>query len=174
MADIQLTPHHQRLEDVVIIIDLDGCVEYDASVIDLVTPVGTKAYLAPEMRTMNPWNDKTKPRPRGYPRGYPCGAFTDAWLLGMLLLVLINRNVFFIDSKDSDDTNDDGNADGNHDGSATKDHETLLALDIAKANKFIDIHDIPNVNKTAIKEMLNGFLDPNYKSRMTLVDLIAM
>lgn len=166
ITDIQLTPYHQQLEDVIKIIDLDGCVEYDNSLIKLNTPVGTKAYLAPEMR-------KTKNKNNSDCHGYPCGTFTDAWLLGMLLLVLINRNVFFIDSDESDksDASDDNcSTKGNR---VSKDHATLLAIDIANANKFIDTYDIPNVNKTAIKKMLKGFLDPNYNSRMTLDELIS-
>lgn len=163
MQDVPLTPNYQQLQDVVMIIDLDGCIEYDASVIKLVTPVGTEAYLAPEMRALDDdthdddtdTHDDTNPSTTIH--GYPCGTFTDAWLLGMLLLVLINRNVFFIQSNASYES---------------RKAVRLVKKDLAKAHKFIETHDIPNVNKTAIKEMLNGFLDPDYKSRVTLEEIV--
>ena len=131
------------------VIDFDDSVPYNSKPLKLHTPVGTDGYMAPEMR-----------------RGNLCGTFTDAWSLGMVLLVLITRSVRFV-----------GNPD-------------LLQHDIRRAKQLLrhQSRKAPckaagkapckapcnHVDPATVEKALDGLLANDYLSRMSIPEVLLL
>ena len=113
----------------VIFLDLDGCraMPSDGSPIQLERRIGTKAYMAPEMK-----------------ESCLCGTFTDAWSIGMVLLVLVTRCQF--------DTVEES---------------------IAAAKENLDLYN-HGVDTEVVRQVIDGLLDPHYQTRMTLPRALAL
>ena len=112
-----------------ILLDLDGCraIPRDDSPIRLERPIGTKRYMAPEMK-----------------ESCLCGTFTDAWSIGMVLLVLVTRCQF--------DTVDES---------------------IAAARENLDRYE-SGVDTAVVRQVIDGLLDPRWQTRMTLPKALAL
>ena len=112
--------------------DHDGKGRYRCKVKKLDGVVGTYAYLAPEMR-----------------EGLLCGTCTDAWSLGLVLVMLVNRSAYFLD---------------NH---------TLLPTDIEYAKSFLTKHPLEGGTSQTVATVIDGLLEKNYQNRMTIPETLA-
>ena len=116
-------------------IDFDESIPYqpDKRVIQLHKRIGTDDYFPPEIQIEQ--------------QQYPYGTFTDAWALGLVLLMLINRSAQFLDDS------------------------SLLEYDIQQAHEFLSRHHI-SVDKDSVQFILDGLLEKDYEKRMSISDVL--
>lgn len=117
----------------IVLIDFDDCVAHNGSAKKLDRTVGTDGYMAPEMRRNN-----------------ICGTFTDAWSLGIVLLMLINRSAHCL-----------------------QDHKCLYE-DILCAKKFLSNYPLEGNTSEVVEVIIDGLLNDHYHARMTLPEVIDL